>query len=142
MAKTKVKQRVDALIAKRKEIEAIKNPVWKTSCLYKPSVLSDRGGFDIRQASMSQLVAGFKNLLSHEEACKALSTDEKLYGYSVEDWKADMKLRSAQLRRTQILNDIQKYTAALRPLLTKAELRDLKMEEEEDNIDAILEIKL
>lgn len=138
MAKKTANEMLGLLIAKRKELEGTKKPVWVTSCIYRPHVMSQRGEFDIRGASATQLLDGYKSLLNHNEACKELGIDVKHLGFTVDEWKEDFKLRMRVINRTQTLNDIARYSAALRPLLTKSQLRELDLEEMTDEISAVL----
>ena len=138
MAKKTANEMMQALVAKRKELEGTENPVWKTSCIFRSNVMSQRNEMDIRIAQSTQLLGAYKSMLNHDLACKELGIDPMHLGYTAEDWKDDIKLRVRVLNRTKTLNDIARYSAALRPLLTKSQIRDLDLGEMADEISAVL----
>lgn len=139
MAKKTANEMMQALIAKRKALEGTDNPIWKTSCIYRSNAMSQRNEFDIRTALAIQLLGGYKSILNHDQACKELGISPMHLGFPIEEWKDDMKLRMRVINRTKILNDIARYAAALRPLLTKSQIRDLDLGEMTDEISAVLE---
>ena len=125
MAKDNAMELRKLLLEKKSSLLESERPIYKTSCMFRPNQYNQQGEFDVRLASKSRLLSGYKTLLRHDEAAKDLGVNNKHIGFTVEEWTHDFKLRVAVLDRAETLTTIARLEDNLRTVLTPKQLREI-----------------
>lgn len=125
------------LLKKKAELLGTENPVYKTSGMFRRNTYSQAGEFDVRTASKSKLLDGYKSLYNHVEAAKELGVDITHLGFTAEEWKHDFKLRVAVLDRADTIRFIEVTETKLRTVLTRSELRQIGIEDLMEDVEKI-----
>jgi len=117
------------LLRKETELLNSENPEYKTSCMFRPSMYSQRGQINIKVASVGEILEAYKAIKLHKEAAKDLGLDTKHLSYPVNDWVSDFKTRISVINREKTLAEVAKLKAELDPLMTTKEKRQVGIED-------------
>jgi len=126
------------LLEKEEALKNAENPQYKTSCMFRPEVHSQRGAVNVKLASATEILEAYKSIRNHEEAAKELGLDTKHLGYTVAEWKEDFKTRIAVISRDETLTEIARIKQELEPLMTVKEKRQVGIEDLADKIKDIV----
>lgn len=127
------------LLKKREELLDTENPVYKTSCIFRPRKYSPAGEFDIRIVGKDRLLEGYKSLFNHVESAKELGVETTWNGFTPTEWKNDMITRRKVLDQAENIRFIEATEAELKQYLTESQLRAIGIEGVMANIEKALE---
>ena len=121
---------------KQKEIEKAERPKWVTSCTLgqNPDSVQDRVNIQtVTDIDKLILLYGFLELRNKEffVGCSELGIKKKFkwMGYSVDDWKTDIKSRVAQININTKKKELQVLEERLDKLISTEQRRGLELAE-------------